>query len=126
MPSVIAGNTGRHTYTEWDQVLIGEGAAHPLMNPYLMPANAKCRRSYSKDMCASSLDVLSRTVMIATNPSHSDQEIDNIIHNIAIGARVALGGMSLSEADLRRTQGVDTQKFDITSRSNAAATKPRH
>ena len=46
-PSVIAGKTGRHTYTEWDQVLIGAGAAHPAMNPYLMPANAECRRTYS-------------------------------------------------------------------------------
>ena len=27
MPAVIAGKTGRHTYTEWDQVLMGEGAA---------------------------------------------------------------------------------------------------
>ncbi len=35
-PSVIAGKTGRHTYTEWDQVLMGAGAAHPAMNPYLM------------------------------------------------------------------------------------------
>ena len=35
-PSVIAGRTGRHNYTEWDQVLIGEGAAHAAMNPYLM------------------------------------------------------------------------------------------
>ena len=33
-PSVIAGKTGRHTYTEWDQVLMGAGAAHPAMNPY--------------------------------------------------------------------------------------------
>jgi histidinol-phosphate/aromatic aminotransferase/cobyric acid decarboxylase-like protein len=40
-----------HTYTEWDQVLIGAGAAHPLMNPYTMPANAECRRTYSKE-CA--------------------------------------------------------------------------
>jgi hypothetical protein len=31
-PSVIAGKTGRHTYTEWDQVLMGAGAAHPLRN----------------------------------------------------------------------------------------------
>ena len=32
-PSVIAGKTGRHNYTEWDQVLMGLGAAHPAMNP---------------------------------------------------------------------------------------------
>ena len=51
LPSVIAGKTGRHTYTEWDQVLMGMGAAHPAMNPYTMPANAGCRKSYTKDMC---------------------------------------------------------------------------
>ena len=51
-PSVIAGKTGRHNYTEWDQILLGEGAAHPAMDPYKMPENEACRRSYSKDMCA--------------------------------------------------------------------------
>ena len=114
-PSVIAGKTGRHTYTEWDQVLLGEGAAHPAMNPYLMPANAECRKTYSKDMCASSLDILNRTVMVATNPRHGSQEIGDIIHNIAIAARVALGGMPLAEADLRETEAVDVQKFDTVS-----------
>ena len=53
-PSVVAGKTGRHNYTEWDQVLMGEGAAHPAMNPFTMPQNAECRRAYSKDMCAGS------------------------------------------------------------------------
>jgi dTDP-4-amino-4,6-dideoxygalactose transaminase len=112
-PSVIAGKTGRHNYTEWDQILSGEGAAHPAMNPYNMPANAECRRSYSKEMCARSLEILDRTVMVAMNPKHSPQEIGDMIHNIGIAARVALGGMPLDEADLRRTQAVDRQKFDI-------------
>jgi dTDP-4-amino-4,6-dideoxygalactose transaminase len=112
-PSVIAGKTGRHNYTEWDQILSGEGAAHPAMNPYNMPANAECRRSYSKDMCAGSLDILNRTVMVAMNPAHSPQEINDMIHNIGIAARVALGGMKLEEADLRHTQPVDRQKFDM-------------
>jgi dTDP-4-amino-4,6-dideoxygalactose transaminase len=114
-PSVIAGKTGRHTYTEWDQVLMGEGAAHPAMNPYLMPANAECRKTYSKDMCASSLDILNRTVMVATNPRHSEQEIADIIHDIGIAARVALGGMPIEEADLRAAVAVDVQKFDTVS-----------
>jgi dTDP-4-amino-4,6-dideoxygalactose transaminase len=112
-PSVIAGKTGRHNYTEWDQILSGEGAAHPAMNPYNMPANAECRRSYSKDMCASSLDILNRTVMVAMHPTHSQQDIDDMIHNIGIAARVALGGMKIEEADLRHTQPVDKQKFDM-------------
>jgi dTDP-4-amino-4,6-dideoxygalactose transaminase len=120
-PSVIAGKTGRHTYTEWDQVLIGEGAAHPAMNPYLMPANAECRKTYSKDMCATSLDILNRTVMVATNPRHGEPEIDNIIHNISVAARVALAGMPLAEADLRTADPVDLQKFDTVSPTRPVA-----
>jgi dTDP-4-amino-4,6-dideoxygalactose transaminase len=112
-PSVVAGKTGRHNYTEWDQILSGEGAAHPAMNPYNMPANAECRRSYSKDMCASSLEILNRTVMVAMNPTHTQQDITDMIHNIGIAARVALGGMKLEEADLRNSQPVDRQKFDM-------------
>jgi dTDP-4-amino-4,6-dideoxygalactose transaminase len=119
-PSVIAGKTGRHTYTEWDQVLMGEGAAHPAMNPYLMPANAECRKTYSKDMCASSLDILNRTVMVATNPRHSDEEIADMIHDIGVAARVALGGMPIEEADLRATVAVDVQKFDTVSPTRPA------
>lgn len=112
-PSVIAGKTGRHNYTEWDQVLMGEGAAHPAMNPYNMPANAACRRSYSKDMCALSLDILNRTVMVATHPRHSVEDIDDIVHNISVAARVALGGMSADEAELRNATPVDAGKFDL-------------
>ena len=112
-PSVIAGKTGRHTYTEWDQVLMGAGAAHPAMNPYNMPANAECRRTYSKDQCARSLEILNRTVMVATHPEHTEQETADIIHNINVAARVALGGLPLEEADLRRTAPVEAQKFDM-------------
>jgi dTDP-4-amino-4,6-dideoxygalactose transaminase len=112
-PSVIAGKTGRHTYTEWDQILLGAGAAHPAMNPYTMPANAACRRTYSKDMCARSLEILNRTVMVATHPAHTEQEVADIIHNIAMAARVALTGLPMAEADLRRTAPVDAQKFDM-------------
>jgi hypothetical protein len=112
-PSVIAGKTGRHNYTEWDQILIGEGAAHPAMNPYTMAENQACRRSYSKDMCARSLDILNRTIMVPTHPLHSDAEIADTIHNIEVAARVALGGMSLEEADIRNALPVDAQKFDL-------------
>jgi dTDP-4-amino-4,6-dideoxygalactose transaminase len=118
-PSVIAGKTGRHTYTEWDQVLIGAGAAHPAMNPYLMPANAECRRTYARDMCARSLDILDRTVMVATHPQHGEAETDDIIHNIGVAARVALAGMPLEAAELRDAAPVDAQKFDIAGRDGA-------
>ncbi|MGH6886713.1 MAG: DegT/DnrJ/EryC1/StrS family aminotransferase [Geminicoccales bacterium] len=113
LPSVIAGRTGRHNYTEWDQILIGEGAAHPAMNPYRMPENQACRRSYSKDMCQRSLDILNRTVMVPTHPLHSQDEIADVIHNIGIAARVALGGLSREQADIRNATPVDARKFDL-------------
>jgi hypothetical protein len=92
---------------------MGAGAAHPAMNPYNMPANEGCRRSYSKDMCARSLDILNRTVMVATHPDHTSAEIEAIIHNIGVGARVALAGASAEAADLRAAPAVDAQKFDL-------------
>lgn len=119
-PSVIAGKTGRHTYTEWDQILIREGAAHPAMNPYLMPANANCRMNYSKDMCARSLEILNRTVMVPTNPAHSDAEIGDMIHNIGAASRVALAGLAPEEAELRNVIPVDERKFDALGRPDAA------
>jgi len=112
-PSVVAGKTGRHNYTEWDQVLMGAGAAHPAMNPFNMPANAGCRRTYSKDMCARSLEILDRTVMVATHPQHSQQDIRDTINNISAAARVALAGMAPDEADIRNVKPIDAQKFDL-------------
>ena len=109
-PSVIAGKTGRHNYTEWDQVLIGEGAAHAAMNPYAMPENRDCRRSYSKDMCQRSLDILNRTVMVPTHPLHGAQEIADTIHNIGVAARVALGGMSPRRGGSARTSSRSTRR----------------
>ena len=114
-PAVIAGRTGRHTYTEWDQVLMGMGAAHPAMNPYNHPANAGCRRSYSKDMCARSLDILDRTVMVPMHPNHSAEEIRAIVHNIEVAARVALAGMEPGQAEILPTAALDRQKFDMSS-----------
>src|SRR5664279_209276 len=112
-PSVIAGKTGRHNYTEWEQVLMGAGAAHPAMNPYNMPANAECRRTYSRDMCSRSLEILNRTVMVPTHPKHTRQEIDDTIHNIGAAARIVFAGLSTEEAALRNLKPVDAQKFDM-------------
>jgi hypothetical protein len=114
-PVVIAGKTGRHTYTEWDQVLMGIGAAHPAMNPYTHPDNAACRRTYSKDMCARSLDILNRTVMVPTNPVHTDEDTAAVIHNIEVAAKVAFGDMSADDATIRPTGDLDPQKFDMSA-----------
>ena len=110
-PCVVVGKTGRHNYTEWDQVLMGAGAAHPAMNPFNMPANAECRRTYSKDMCAKSLEILNRTVLAPTHPEHSESDIADIIHNLGAAARVALEGEE--RADFRKQSPLDPQKFDL-------------
>jgi dTDP-4-amino-4,6-dideoxygalactose transaminase len=112
-PSVIIGKTGRHTYTEWDQVLMGAGAAHPAMNPFNMPANAECRKSYSKDMCAKSLEILDRTIMVAMHPEHTAEEISDIAHNIREAARVALDAIPIESAHWRKARPVDARKFDL-------------
>lgn len=112
-PSVIAGKTGRHSYTEWDQVLMCAGAAHPGLNPYEMPQNSGCRREYSKDMCAGSLDILDRTILVPMHPEHAQQQIDETIHNIVAAARVALDGLARDDVDIRNAAPVDAQKFDL-------------
>jgi hypothetical protein len=64
-------------------------------------------------MCARSLEILDRTVMVATHPGHTPQETADIIHNIGVAARVALGEVAIDQADLRNAAPVDAQKFDL-------------
>lgn len=112
MPSVIAGKTGRHTFPQWDQVLMHEGSHHPALNPYTLPENRGLRTAYDPDMCRSSLDILNRTVMVATNPQHSAGDIDDMIHNIDQAARVALENVAVDDVVIRNAKPVDLQKFD--------------
>ncbi len=113
-PCVIAGKTGRHTYVEWDQILLHQGAAHPLMNPYKMPANEPCRRVCTKHACPGSLAILNRTVMIAMNPRHTQSEISDTIASIDTAARATFGQVERDHAKVAGAAPVDTRKFDIT------------
>ena len=63
-------------------------------------------------MCKGSLEILNRTVMVATSPMHSEEEVADIIHNIDQAARVALEDAALDEVVIRNQQAVDLQKFD--------------
>ena len=60
-----------------------------------------------------SLDILNRTVMVPMHPNHSDEEIEAIIHNIEVAARVTFGELDPEEARTRRVSAIDTQKFDM-------------
>lgn len=120
-PSVIAGQTGRHNYTEWDQVLMRQGAPHPALDPFLLPENAECRSDYSKDMCSRSLGILSRTVMVATDPGHSAEDVDDIIHDIGVAAQVALADLPPEDARVRKARPVDKEKYDLVDAAASPA-----
>jgi hypothetical protein len=86
----IAGQTGRHVYTEWDPIFAGQGAHHPALNPFTLPQNRTCRRKYTKDMCARSLDILNRTVMFHNHPDRRRAEVTALIRRIRSAAREVL------------------------------------
>jgi dTDP-4-amino-4,6-dideoxygalactose transaminase len=78
----IVGRTGRHIYTEWDPIFAHQGAHHSALNPYNLAENAPCRKDYSKDMCARSLDIVNRTVMIGNHPDRSESDTSALIERI--------------------------------------------
>ena len=86
----VVGKTGRHIYTEWDQILDHKGAHHPALNPYLLKENKGCRMTYTKDMCAKSLDVANRTVMVTTHPEHTAADVKAIITTLNAAAAAIL------------------------------------
>jgi len=86
----VTVKTGRHVYTEWAPILAHKGAHHPALNPYLLKENKGCRMNYSPDMCARSLDILSRTVMISTHPNRKRADVTAIIRKIRTAAKEVL------------------------------------
>jgi len=83
----IAGNTGRHTYNEWDPILERRGSHHPALDPFTMPQNQGCRMNYSKDMLPRTLDILARTAMIGLRPFMKDAEIGEIDGRLQAGSK---------------------------------------
>jgi len=68
-------NSDRHLFYNWDPILSQRGAAHPLMNPYKMPANAECRTEYPDGMLPRTRDIVDRTIMIRHNIDWKEEEI---------------------------------------------------
>ncbi len=86
----VCAKTGRHIYTEWDPIFAHQGAQHPALNPFNLPQNRRCRSKYTRDMCARSLDILNRTVMISTRPDRKRSEVTKVIRRIRDAARQVL------------------------------------
>jgi dTDP-4-amino-4,6-dideoxygalactose transaminase len=83
-------DTGRHVYSNWDQVLQHRAGHHPAMNPFNFPQNQRLRTEYSPTMCPRTLDILGRTVYVAINPDWTDEEVDEQIAACRKGAREVL------------------------------------
>ena len=82
----VAIKTGRHVYTEWDPILEHRGAHHPALNPYNLSENAECRKTYTADMCQTSLDILATTVFLTTHPDSTQDEVTAKIDRIRAAA----------------------------------------
>lgn len=87
---IVAGKTGRHVYTEWDQIFAHAGAHHRALDPFKLPQNRKCRKRYSKRMCARSLDILGRSVIVANHPDRKAGEVTALIQKIKRAAKKIL------------------------------------
>lgn len=72
-------DTGRHVYTHWTPVIEKRGAFNPLMDPFKMEANKDIVPEYTDDMCADTLDKLSKAVYIYVNPDSTKTELDELV-----------------------------------------------
>jgi len=68
-------DTGRHVYTRWDPIMRSQGAHHPAVDPFKIPANKKARIKYKMGMCKKSLDILSRSVLIPMHPNNTKARV---------------------------------------------------
>jgi len=84
--SFLPMDTGRHVYTRWEPIMREQGAHHPALDPFKIPANRKAKIRYSPDMCASSLDILSRAVLVPTHPDHKADEVRHMLATIRAAA----------------------------------------
>lgn len=80
-------HTGRHVYTHWEPILQHRGAHDPRLDPFRLPANRRCRKRYTPEMCRRSLDILGRTVMIATSLDRTEADLSALIAKMSDAAR---------------------------------------
>ncbi len=68
-------DSDRHLFYNWEPILSLRGAAHPMMNPYKMAANAECRCNYPDDMLPRTRNIVARTIMIRHNIDWNEKEL---------------------------------------------------
>jgi len=71
--------TKGHVYSEWEPILRGKGAHHPLRNPL---SNQKVSSFYSTDMCPRTLDILNRTIGISTKIDRPSFVLEELVQRL--------------------------------------------
>ncbi len=72
-------DSGRHVYTNWEPILNQHGAHNPAFDAYKLTSASV---AYTKDMCPRTLDVLSRTAYLHTDPTRDPKELDAMIAKV--------------------------------------------
>ncbi len=72
-------DSGRHVYTNWEPVMEKQGSHNPAFNAYELAPDAA---HYSTEMCPVTLDVLSRTIYLYTNPERSRADLNVMIEQV--------------------------------------------
>jgi dTDP-4-amino-4,6-dideoxygalactose transaminase len=79
IPADCPLDSGRHVYANWEPVLEQRGAQHPGRDAFRLAAVPV---AYSADMCPRTLSNLERTVCIATSPTRSARDLDELIRGV--------------------------------------------
>ncbi len=72
-------DSGRHVYSNWEPILNQQGAHNLAFDAYQLAPEPV---AYSKDMCPRTLDVLSRTAYLHTDPTRSREDLDAMIAKV--------------------------------------------
>ena len=72
-------DSGRHVYTNWEPIMDRLGSHNPAFDAYQL---ADAPVEYTADMCRSTLDILSRTAYLYSDPERSREDLDAMIEKV--------------------------------------------
>ncbi len=79
-------DSGRHVYTNWEPIMDRLGSHNPAFDAYQL---ADVPVEYTKDMCRSTLDILSRTAYLYSDPERSREDLNAMIEKVkAVAGRL--------------------------------------
>ena len=72
-------DTGKHVFINWTPILNKNVCHHPRMNPFNFEENKGLRADYGEEVCAKTLDICKRTVVISVKLDWDNKAVDQII-----------------------------------------------